>query len=264
MRGFMALLILTWMIPASFAQRIDRVDGESLQTSSFRPGQGGGPDLPQVVQEIIRETNAFRSRHGRSRLQVNSQLTYAARYFAEYLAKMDKLSHTADGHQPGERARKRGYDYCIEAENIAYEFNSAGFTSRQLAERFVQGWARSPEHRKNMLDPDVMDLGVAVARSARTGYFYAVMELGRPKSKAITFRVENRSDTTVAYTVGERTFSLGPRYIRTHESCRSEDVLFRFPGNKSDTRGKSQTVRPANGDRFVITENGPGLGIRKD
>jgi|SRR6516165_1239254 hypothetical protein len=47
----------------------------------------------------------------------------------------------------------------------------------------------SPEHRKNMLDPDLDDLGVGVAQSAKTGRYYA--ESCRPPE--LTFRLSGAS-----------------------------------------------------------------------
>src|SRR5699024_10769116 len=112
--------------------------------------------------------NRFRQAHGRQPVSKNNPLTEAVEYFAHYMARTNKYGHTADGQQPSERARNHGYNYCIIAENIAYQYSSAGFTSKQLAENFVKGWEQSPEHRKNMLTPAVIDLGVAIARSQKT------------------------------------------------------------------------------------------------
>ena len=41
--------------------------------------------------------------------------------------------------------------------------NSSGFTPKELADGFLEGWKQSPGHRKNMLDPDVTQIGVGVA-----------------------------------------------------------------------------------------------------
>ena len=87
-----------------------------------------------------------------------------AQAFADYMARTDRYGHTADGNQPSDRAKARGYDYCIVLENIAYAFNSEGFTGEKLAGQFVTGWQNSPGHRRNMLDPDVTETGVAVLK----------------------------------------------------------------------------------------------------
>ena len=45
----------------------------------------------------------------------------------------------------------------------------------------VEGWERSAAHRKNMLDRDATEIGVAVAHSPRTGRYYGVQVFGRPR-----------------------------------------------------------------------------------
>jgi len=39
-----------------------------------------------------------------------------------------------------------------------------------------------------MLDPDVTEIGVAIAQSEESQYFYAVQVFGRPKSLSIAFQ----------------------------------------------------------------------------
>src|SRR5437870_4974 len=141
------------------------------------------PDLAGVEKQIVSETNAFRRQEGRGALKVNPELSKAAQYFAKFMAETDKYGHTADGHEPWDRAKKYGYDYCMVEENIAYQFSSEGFTTSRLAQGFVDGWKSSPGHRRNMLNPDVDETAVAVARSASSGKFYAVQMFGRPKSE---------------------------------------------------------------------------------
>ena len=121
------------------------------------------PDLARVEELISKLTNEFRRQEGRPEVQRNPKLTAAAHSFADYVARTNRFGHTADGSQPWERAKKQGYKYCVIAENIAYEYNSAGFGTEELARSFVEGWKHSPPHRKNMLDPDLTDIGVGVA-----------------------------------------------------------------------------------------------------
>src|SRR5690606_33078617 len=123
----------------------------------------------------------------RDPLEVNVQLTKAARAFAAYMAKTNRYGHNADGHSPVERVAAAEYDYCTVRENIAYAFRSGGFNSEALAERFTTGWKKSPGHRQNMLARYVVETGVAIAKSNDTDTYFAVQLFGRPKSKAIEF-----------------------------------------------------------------------------
>jgi len=139
------------------------------------------PDMAQVAGLVVEGTNRFRHDHGLTSVTPERRLASAAREFAAYMAQTDRLDHAADGRQPWGRAKAQGYDYCLVAENIAYQFDSRGFATAQLAHELVAGWERSPGHRKNMLEREAVDTAVAVARSPRTGRYYAVQMFGRPR-----------------------------------------------------------------------------------
>ena len=79
-----------------------------------------------------------------------------------------------------ERARRHGYAWCFIAENIAYQYDSRGFATESLAHGIVEGWKKSAGHRRNLLAREATHTGVAVARSEKTGYYYAVQLFGRP------------------------------------------------------------------------------------
>lgn len=251
------LLSLTGLIMLGstplFGQFIEEQDGERFQNPGFKRPSTDNPDLAKATKRIVEQTNEFRKKHDREPVQVNPKLTETAQYFADYMAKNDRYGHTADGNRPADRAKKFDYDYCIVLENIAYQYSSLGFKTEELAEKFTQGWIDSPGHRKNMLDPDVTDIGVAIAHSEESGNYYAVQMFGRPKSKQFEFEITNQTPTTVQYSVGDRTFPLPPRMTRTHFRCRPSEVTFQLPSEKE----KTITVRPNSADAFaVVSENG--------
>jgi uncharacterized protein YkwD len=244
------LVLALVLCPAARGQSVEEEHDEVIQITGEKPVGGKVPDLPEVVKRIVARTNEFRKAEGRPPVEVDPKLAETAQYFADFMARTDKYGHTADGHRPAERAKKHGYDYCLIDENIAYQFSSAGFATKDLAGGFFTGWKESPGHRRSMLDPDVTATGVAVARSETTGYFYAVQMFGRPRSKAIEFRIANRSDAAVEYTIGDETFSLAPRYTRTHTRCRPSDVTMKW--------ADGPTVRPGNGDRYAVVRGDSG------
>jgi uncharacterized protein YkwD len=256
-----SLVLAVLIFPAvARGQSVEEEHDEVIQITGEKPAGGKVPDLPEAVKRIVARTNEFRKAEGRPPVEVHPKLTETARYFADFMARTDKYGHTADDSRPADRAKKHGYEYCLVTENIAYQFHSEGFATQKLAEGFFTGWKESPGHRKNMLDPDVTETGVAVARSDKTGYFYAVQMFGRPKSKAIEFRITNKSDAAVEYTIGDRTFPLLPRYTRTHTSCRPSDVKMKWP-DEAD----GPTVRPANGDRYTVVPGESGkLTLKKE
>src|SRR5579871_3700630 len=189
-RFLAACFVVGLVLTPAYGQRLKERSNDFSRTTIANPfASKRSLDLGATARTIVTLTNAFRKEEGKGPLKVNPQLSRAARYFADYLARTDKFSHTADGDEPWGRAARYGYEYCIVAENIAYRYSSAGFTTRELAEGLMRGWKKSPGHRKNLLHPDVTEIGVAVARSKHTGRYYAVQDFGRPKSQEITFRI---------------------------------------------------------------------------
>jgi uncharacterized protein YkwD len=216
------------------------------------------PDIGEVTALVVRRVNALREAERSAPLAIERRLMATAEDFAGYMARTDRYGHQADGSRPAERAGKRGYDYCIVSENIAYQFSSAGFTTDELAARLVQGWRDSVGHRRNLLDPDVTETGVAVARSEQTGHYYAVQLFGRPKALSTAFRISNESDATIQYETGGRSFSLPPRFARSHEQCRGVELVLLWPDRPERTR-----LRPTNGDRYAITRADSQLVLRR-
>ena len=199
------------------------------------------PSLAEASNLIVAATNAFRREQKLGPLQQNADLAEAAGAFASFMARTNQYGHAADGSTPAARADQFGYAHCIISENIAYQFNSDGFSTEALGKQFFQVWQRSAGHRRNMLDADVTHTAVAIARSADTGYFYAVQMFGRPKWASIAFSLENRTTDVVEYGLDEQTFLLRAGVTRTHERCRPSKLG--VPGT---------TVEPRNGQRFVI------------
>ena len=146
------------------------------------------PDLSQVEHLVVEGTNTFREAESRTVLRTSPKLQKAAADFAELMARTGEFEHTAGGTTLVSRVKAAGYDYCRVAENIARHWSTAGFTTRDLAGHLVEGWKNSPGHRKNMLQPDVIETGVAIAHRRLDGreYFYSVQLFGRPPQRDVT------------------------------------------------------------------------------
>ena len=93
------------------------------------PARASTADPAQVASGIFEHTNAFRQQQGREKLKHDARLTKAASAFAAYMARTGKYGHGADGRTPAQRAEAQGYKYCTIAENIAFQYSSAGFTT---------------------------------------------------------------------------------------------------------------------------------------
>jgi len=213
-------------------------------------------DLHRASESIIAQTNEFRGQHDQQSLKTNGQLQKAARYFADYMARTGEYDHEADGKTPAERAEEYCYEYCIVLENIAHQFRSRGFETKELARALAEGWQQSPAHRENMLDPDITETGVAIAQDEKGG-FYAVQMFGRPKSQQIEFEITNDSQTEVTYELADEEYSLPPRSTRTHRRCRPPKLVIHL--DEDQTRA----FNPRPGDRLAIVTKDDELRVER-
>ena len=234
-------------------QELKEFDADYLQSPPV------GPELDQAVSTIIRSTNELRKEHGREPLKTSKQLTRAAQYFAAYLARTNQFSHEADGNRPADRVSLFGYDYCLVAENIAYQVKSQGFTTAELASLFFDGWKKSPRHLENMLDPDVTEVGVAIGHDPQSDRYFAVQNFGRPRSAAIHFEITNKTPDTLQYAVAEtgrekapvKKFDLPPRTTMHHARCRPAKLDWGWTE-------KDDGVKAKNGRAYVVTKTARG------
>ena len=245
----------------AYCQTAHPEETKVIEVPSYRSPDEKVPDLAAVTAGIIKRTNEFREKEKQPRVAADPKLMQTAKGFAEYMGSTDRYGHSADGSNPGERATKRGYEFGLISENIAYAFSSEGYETDGLAKQFVDGWEKSPGHRKNMLDPDVTQTGVGVARSEKTGYYFAVQMFGRPKSDSVKFEVENRTTATVSYKVLEQTFEIQPRYTQYHEMGRPSDVTFEL---KADGKPAPQTFKLEKKSRFILVDAGGTVKAQKE
>ncbi len=124
---------------------------------------------------MVRLTNAARVRNGLPALATNDRLMQAARIHAGQMAAHEQQEHTISGAKyPTLKARLEGvgYGYSAAAENIAWNQPSAA--------RAVESWMTSSGHRANILNRELTEIGVAMARSSR-GQPYWIQVFGRPR-----------------------------------------------------------------------------------
>ncbi len=206
------------------------------------------PDLPQTEIAIVEMTNALRRSKTLQEVKPNPVLAAAARAFATYLAKSGTFGHSADGRQPHQRTEEQGYRHCLVAENLAWNADSRGFQTRQLAGEIVQGWKDSPGHRDNMLLPDATEIGVAVVEAPyRVLKFVTVQILARPERDSLRFTIRNVSGATVRYAIGEEADTVDPSSSITYERCDVPQLVFEKAG------AGPIRITPRNGDLITIT-----------
>lgn len=104
-----------------------------------------------------------------------------------------------------------------------------------------------------MLEPAVTQTGVAMAQSEKSGSYYAVQLVGRPRSLLYEFSIRNESEATIQYGIEEETFSLPPRYKRTHQRCQPATVRFQWPSEQPGS-----TIQPHDGEQYTVTQDQSG------
>ena len=146
-----------------------------LATSMPRPARadaaadamaGGAPDRvadePSALglgfaRHLERLVNEHRARHGLPALEVAAALTLLAAEHSADMAASQRLSHGGFTARL-QRARSRA---CV--ENVGW--------NHATPESLLDGWRLSPAHARNLLDPALVRMGVAV--SARYVTFFA-------------------------------------------------------------------------------------------
>ncbi len=98
-------------------------------------------------------------------LRWEPRLAEAARKHSKDMANGNYTSHTgSDGSSPQNRISKEGYDWESSAENIAAGQNSYLQT--------LQGWLESPNHCRNIMNPNFQDFGAGYGYDKNSNYLH--------------------------------------------------------------------------------------------
>jgi uncharacterized protein YkwD len=148
--------------PAAAAQR-DVSPGE-VSTSLNAP----------VQQQVLALVNDNRRRGGCASLSLDPRLITAAYGHAADMARRGYFAHESpNGEGAGERVQDTGYKWSRYGENIARGPDSAY--------EVVDGWMHSPEHRENIMDCKLREMGIGLAfDSDRTPYW--VQDFATPQN----------------------------------------------------------------------------------
>ena len=147
------------------------------------PGSAPAPKTPDpkatpsaAEAEVLRLTNKARASAQycgdayfppAPALQYDARLRQAARLHSQAMSAEGFFSHVnpnLDQQLFGNRIENAGYDYSRAAENIA-----AGQSTPQ---EVVTGWLASPGHCRNMMDPNLIHLGVGYAGGGEWSHYW--------------------------------------------------------------------------------------------
>ena len=116
-------------------------------------GVPANENLDEIAREVTRLVNLERKARGLAPLALNPHLMKSAQFHARYMADSDCFAHRCpDEPDLVVRAGNAGYEFRMISENIASAMNDPA--------EAVRVWMTSEGHRRNILDPDMREIGV--------------------------------------------------------------------------------------------------------
>lgn len=132
----------------------------------------------KIEREVIKLTNAERTKRGLKPLKSNRKLHEAAEMHSEYMLENRYLGHYGpSGSEPWDRTELVGYSSRGVGENVFHYPYKHKRPDRRTARLLVKGWMESSGHRKNILSREFKDIGVAVVRRLPKGRTYYVTQV---------------------------------------------------------------------------------------
>ncbi len=114
------------------------------------------------MEALLSEANKARRKDGLTELNLNQKLNHAASMKVEDMFEKQYWGHDApDGTKPWYWLIEADYGYTKAGENLARNFYTA--------EAVTTAWMESPDHRKNILEPEYTEAGFAVATGMLDG-----------------------------------------------------------------------------------------------
>jgi hypothetical protein len=124
--------------------------------------------LPQLAflstitpDTIINLTNKERSKYGLNTLTANQLLSQAAYNKADAIFKSGKFTHQINNRKFSSWIKDVGYKYSYVGENLAVDFITA--------EGVIEAWLESETHKKNLLNNQFSEIGIAVVEGEFQG-----------------------------------------------------------------------------------------------
>ncbi|MEU4428306.1 CAP domain-containing protein [Actinoplanes sp. NPDC024001] len=146
-----------------FAGARTAVSARSISSSPYAP----------VQQQVLALVNRNRRNHGCGPLTVDRRLIEAANRHAADMARRGYFAHEGPrGDRAGHRVAEAGYEWQRYGENIA--------RGQETPYEVVVDWMNSPEHRENILDCRLDEVGVGLA-IARDDTPYWVQDFATPR-----------------------------------------------------------------------------------
>ena len=187
------------------------------------------------LENVVDLTNQTRIENGLSKLFINPILNRVASRKAQHMVKNHYFSHTSpEGIDPWYWFKEEGYDYEYAGENLAINYKTA--------EMQQTAWMKSLTHKKNILNQNYKEIGVATA----SGYINSkpasitVQVFGSPQAPININTVLNpnnkitQATPSIPYVLGERiNYPVQTQYLNKAHSTLSKTEKSRFSVNNN-------------------------------
>ncbi|HAV77892.1 MAG TPA: hypothetical protein DCX53_11135 [Anaerolineae bacterium] len=160
------LVTATATLPSTSTPVTPTIAGQTAQAATATRGSGSTTcdfsENNQFVSDLVTLVNNARTSNGLSALTVNQSLVSAAKAHAVDMVCKNYLSHIGlDGSTPQSRIAAQGYTASVVVEDI-YALHPAYGINAQAA---FNWWNNNPQHRADLLNPDVTQFGIAYVES---------------------------------------------------------------------------------------------------
>ena len=115
----------------------------------------------EIERLLFVALNRARKNHGLPTVKRSSELNEVARKYCQEMARTGKVAHESEiSGSMGDRVRAAGIAFVHLTENLAFAADDV---------QAHEGLMNSPGHRANILDPDVLEVGVGIAETQKDG-----------------------------------------------------------------------------------------------
>lgn len=168
-----------WKIAQKYQVGISEILAKNPQLknpSLIYPGQRltipSSTAVTAYENEVIRLTNAERTKRGLPALKANWQLSRCARYKSQDMINKNYFAHQSPTYgSPFDMIESFGISMAAGGENIAM--------GQRTPQEVVTAWMNSPGHRSNILSTAYTEIGVGLAK-AKSGTCYWTQMFIRP------------------------------------------------------------------------------------
>ena len=156
--------------------RINNIFGVNIPDNTLPPEQTPNPDSGnqsgteqlsdyEFKMQVLELVNQERAANGLNSLAWSDDAAAVAQAHAEDMASRDYFNHsTPEGLSPSDRINNTGISWTRNAENIA--------AGQQTPQEVMDAWMNSPGHRRNILTPELENLGIGIARGGSYGIYW--------------------------------------------------------------------------------------------